>query len=357
MNKKALIAMSGGVDSSVAAFLMKEDGYECIGATMKLFDNEDVGISKEHSCCSYDDVMDAKNVASSLGMNHYVYNFAEKFEEKVIYNFIDAYENGRTPNPCIECNRHLKFKYLYDKAKELGFDYIVTGHYSMVEYDKTRGRYMLKKAADPSKDQSYVLYSLTQEQLAHTIFPLSSISKDRVRQIAADNNFVNAGKSDSQDICFVQNGKYSDFIKEHTGREYPEGDFVDTKGNVLGRHKGIIHYTIGQRKGLGLSFDRPMYVVRVDVKKNQVVLGENDELFSKEFDACDINLISVDKITEPMHVKAKIRYRQAEQWATVTQTSDDTIHVVFDEPVRAITSGQAVVLYDGDYVVGGGTII
>lgn len=357
MKKKALIAMSGGVDSSVAAYLMKEQGFECVGATMKLFQNDENGEVKDHSCCSTDDVKDAKSVANSFGMEHYVYNFADEFEDKVISKFIYAYENGMTPNPCIECNRHLKFQYLYTKASELGYDYIVTGHYSSIDYNEESGRYLLKKAADPSKDQSYVLYSLTQYQLAHTIFPLSSISKDMVRKIANDNHFINANKSDSQDICFVQNGKYADFIKEHTGRNYPQGDFVDMQGNVLGKHKGIIYYTIGQRKGLGLSLAKPMYVVRVDVANNQVVLGEHEDLFSKELDAVDVNLISVEKITQPMRVKAKVRYRQVEQWATVTQPSDDKIHVVFDEPQRAITKGQAVVLYDGDIVVGGGTII
>lgn len=356
MNKKALIAMSGGVDSSVAAYIMKERGYECIGATMKLFGNEDIGGSREHSCCSLDDVEDARKVAYSLGMPYYVYNFAEEFEDKVISNFINSYENGITPNPCIECNRHLKFKHLYKKAEELGLDYIVTGHYSDIVYNESTGRYLLKKAADPAKDQSYVLYSMTQEQLAHTIFPLADISKNEVRRIAEDNGFVNAAKLDSQDICFVQNGKYTEFIREHTGREYPEGNYIDINGNILGRHKGIIHYTIGQRKGLGISLAKPMYVLEVNPDDNTVVLGDDDELFTRELMACDINLISVPKIDEPMRIKAKIRYRHAEQWATVTQTDDDAIKVVFDEPQRAITKGQAVVLYDGDVVVGGGTI-
>lgn len=356
MNKKALIAMSGGVDSSVAAYIMKERGYECIGATMKLFGNEDIGISREHSCCSLDDVEDARNVAYNLGMSHYVYNFTEEFEDKVINNFISSYENGITPNPCIECNRHLKFKHLYRKARELELDYIVTGHYSDIVYDDKSGRYLLKKSADPAKDQSYVLYSLTQEQLAHTIFPLAGISKNEVRRIAEENGFVNAAKLDSQDICFVQNGKYTEFIREHTGKEYPEGNYIDTHGNILGRHKGIIHYTIGQRKGLGISLAKPIYVIGVNPDDNTVILGSDEELYTRELTADNINLISVPCIEEPMRVKAKIRYRHTEQWATVTQTDNDTIEVVFDEPQRAITRGQAVVMYDGDVVVGGGTI-
>lgn len=357
MEKKALIAMSGGIDSSVAAYIMKQRGYECIGATMKLFQNEDVGVSREHSCCSLDDVQDARSVAYKLNIPYYVYNFADRFAEKVIDNFVGCYEMGITPNPCIECNRHLKFKYLYDKARELGLDYIVTGHYSDIYFDDSTGRYVLKKAADPAKDQSYVLYSMTQEQLAHTIFPLASISKTEVRQIAKDNGFVNADKSESQDICFVQNGRYADFIREYTGSDYPEGDFVDLNGNVLGRHKGIINYTVGQRKGLGISYAKPLYVVAVNPCNNTVVLGDNSDLFTRELTADNINLISAERLEKPVHLKAKIRYKHEEQWATVTQTGDDTIKVVFDEPQRAITRGQAVVLYDGDIVVGGGTIM
>lgn len=356
MGNKALIAMSGGIDSSVAAYIMKQRGYECIGATMKLFQNEDIGVSREHSCCSLDDVQDARSVAYKLDIPYYVYNFADRFAEKVIDNFVGCYEKGITPNPCIECNRHLKFKYLYTKARELGLDYIVTGHYSDISYNESTGRYVLKKAADPAKDQSYVLYSLTQDQLAHTIFPLAGIPKTEVRQIARDNGFVNANKLESQDICFVRNGSYADFIREYTGRDYPEGNFVDLDGNVLGRHKGIINYTVGQRKGLGISLAKPVYVVAVNPCDNTVVLGDNADLYTRELTATNINLISLERIEKPMHLKAKIRYKHQEQWALVSQTDDDTIKVVFDEAQRAITKGQAVVLYDGDTVVGGGTI-
>lgn len=357
MNKKALIAMSGGVDSSVAAFLMKDAGYNCIGATMKLFQNDDIGISGDSSCCSADDVEDARNIATTLGMPYYVFNFSDRFREEVMAKFVCAYENGITPNPCIECNRKLKFEYLHHRAKELGYDYVVTGHYAIIDYNETTGRYELKKACDPTKDQSYVLYSMTQEQLSHTLFPLGSMPKTKARELAEENGFVNARKGDSQDICFVPNGKYTDFIENYTKKTYPEGDFVDMDGNVLGRHKGIIRYTIGQRKGLGLSLKEPMYVVKVEPETNTVILGRDSDLFTTTLTARNINLISVPDLYTPMRVKAKVRYKHVEQWATATQLDEDTIQVVFDEPQRAITKGQAVVLYDEDKVVGGGTIV
>lgn len=356
MENSAMIAMSGGVDSSVAAFLMKDRGYDCIGVTMKLLNNEDVLMPKEHSCCSLDDVEDARSVANLLDMPYYVFNFSERFNEEVIQRFIKAYENGMTPNPCIDCNKHLKFDKLFLRAKELGYYYVVTGHYARIEKDEVTGRYILRKSLNKEKDQSYVLYSMTQEQLKHTLFPLGEMEKTRVREIAQEQGFINAKKHDSQDICFVQNGNYADFIEKHTKRTYPEGNFVDMDGNVLGKHKGIIRYTIGQRKGLGLSLKEPMYVVSLDLKNNNVILGRNQDLFSKELVAEDINLISVEKIDKEMRVKAKVRYRQPEQPATVIQTDDNHLKIVFDEPQRAITKGQAVVLYDGDTVVGGGTI-
>lgn len=355
MAKKALIAMSGGVDSSVAACLMKEAGYECMGVTMKLFDNEDVHVSRDNSCCSLKDVEDARSVCFKMDMPYYVFNFADRFKEEVIDKFIYCYENGMTPNPCIDCNRYLKFEKLFSRAKELECDYVVTGHYARIE--EKDGRYYLLKAVDDTKDQSYVLYSMTQEQLAHTKFPLGGMTKVEAREIANEHGFVNAKKHDSQDICFVQEGKYSDFIKSYTNRNYEEGDFVDMQGNVLGRHKGIINYTIGQRKGLGLALKEPMYVVKLDLEKNQVILGRNEDLFTKTLRCNKINLITVDKIKEPMRVKAKVRYRQKETWAMVTQVSEDELFVEFEEPQRAITKGQALVMYDGDYVVGGGTII
>ena len=356
MNKKALIAMSGGVDSSVAAFLMKEKGYDCIGVTMKLFYNEDIGTPKEHSCCSIDDVEDARRVAARLEIPYYVLNFTDGFEENVIQNFVTAYEHGLTPNPCIDCNRFMKFDLLFKRAQELGYDYVVTGHYSTIEFDETSGRYQLRKAKDPGKDQSYVLYSLTQAQLAHTMFPLGGMHKEDARKIAEEHGFINARKHDSQDICFVQNGSYADFIEQFTGKTYPEGDFIDLQGNVLGRHKGIIRYTIGQRKGLGIASSEPYYVYGVDVTKNTVTLAREQDLYSRGLEAGNLNLISVPTIEGEMSIKAKVRYRQTEQPAIVTQIAPDRIRVIFDEPQRAITKGQAVVLYDGDYVVGGATI-
>ena len=356
MNRKAMIAMSGGVDSSVAAFLMKDAGYDCIGATMKLFQNEDIGIPKAHSCCSLDDVEDARSVAYALDIPYYVFNFSDRFQEEVMDKFVRCYENGITPNPCIDCNRYLKFEYLHDRAKELGYDYVVTGHYAQICFDENTGRYLLKKSVDMTKDQSYVLYSMTQHQLAHTQFPLGGMCKTEVREIAEKHGFINAKKHDSQDICFVQNGSYADFIEQYTNKHYPEGDFIDKDGNVLGQHKGIIRYTIGQRKGLGLALKEPMYVMAVNPIDNTVMLGSDSDLFTTTLTARNINLISIDKINEPLRVKAKVRYRHQEQWATVTQIDADTIQVVFDEPQRAITKGQAVVLYDDDIVVGGGTI-
>lgn len=353
---RALIAMSGGVDSSTAAFLMKDAGYDCIGVTMRLFDNAEAGIRTEKACCSLDDVADARFVAARLGMPYYVFDFQDDFRSAVMDRFVHSYETGCTPNPCIACNRYLKFERLFRRATELGCDYVVTGHYARVERDEKTGRFLLKKAVDANKDQSYVLYSLTQEQLAHVQFPLGGMTKPDVRDLAEAQHFVNARKHDSQDICFVPDGRYADFIERYTGKQYPEGNFTDRDGHVIGRHKGIIHYTIGQRKGLGLSLPEPMFVCRVNPEDNTVVLGKNEDLYSRELLAKDVNLITTDHIDGTMRLTAKVRYRQPDRPATVTQSADGTLRVVFDEPQRAITRGQAVVLYDGDTVVGGGTI-
>ena len=351
---KALISMSGGVDSSLAAKLMKDKGLDCIGCTMKLYHNEDAGIESSRTCCSFDDVEVARSVAYKLGMPFYVFNFTDAFRDTVIRKFIESYENGITPNPCIDCNRYMKFDKLYERAKTLGCDYIVTGHYARIEEEN--GKFVLKKALDETKDQSYVLYSMTQDQLVHTMFPIGSMQKTEVRAIAKESGFVNADKPDSQDICFVPNGDYASVIELQTGKESAEGNFVDKQGNNLGRHKGVIHYTIGQRKGLGVSSTEPLYVCNICPKDGNVVLGSNDDLFSREADVSDFNWISGEVPGSEFRCKAKIRYRQPEQWVTVIPTGADTVHIVFDEPQRAITPGQAAVFYDGDTVLGGGTI-
>lgn len=351
---KALIAMSGGVDSSLAAKLMKDKGFDCIGCTMKLYHNEDAGIESSRTCCSLDDVEDARSVAYKLGMPFYVFNFTDAFRDTVIRKFIESYENGITPNPCIDCNRYMKFDKLFERAKILGCDYIVTGHYARIE--EQAGKFVLKKALDETKDQSYVLYFMTQDQLVHTMFPIGSMQKTEVRAIAEESGFVNADKPDSQDICFVPNGDYASVIELQTGKESAEGNFVDKQGNNLGRHKGVIHYTIGQRKGLGVSSTEPLYVCNICPKDGNVVLGSNDDLFSREADVSDFNWISGEVPGSEFRCKAKIRYRQPEQWVTVIPTGADTVHIVFDEPQRAITPGQAAVFYDGDTVLGGGTI-
>ncbi len=355
-NKKALIAMSGGVDSSVAAYLIKNMGFDAVGATMKLF-NGYADEARPNSCCSLSDVEDAKSVAYKLGMPYYVFNFTDKFSECVIDKFVNSYEHGATPNPCIDCNRYLKFEKLYQRAMELKADFVVTGHYAKVLKDGKTGRFLLKKATDITKDQSYVLYSLTQEQLSHTLFPLGDLEKSEVRKIAEKCGFINARKHDSQDICFVQNGKYADFIEEYMNKTYPPGDFLDKNGHVLGRHKGIIRYTVGQRRGLGIAYEHSLYVISINPSENTVILGDEKDLYSKVLYASDINLISVESLDKPMRVKAKVRYSQGESGAVISPDKDGVLKVEFDEPQRAVTKGQAVVFYDGDTVVGGGTII
>ena len=352
---KVLIAMSGGVDSSVAAFLMKEQGCQCIGTTMKLFHNEDIGVKRTKTCCSLEDVEDARSVAFRLGIPYYVFNFSDDFKGQVIDRFIAAYERGATPNPCIDCNRYLKFERLYERARILGCDVIVTGHYARIEQEN--GRWLLKKSLDESKDQSYVLYSLTQEQLAHTRLPLGAMHKSETRRIAEEQGFYNADKPDSQDICFVPDGDYAGFIARFTGHDCSAGDFVDEEGHVLGRHKGIVHYTVGQRKGLGIAADAPLYVKQIDAASNRVVLSGNESLFSRELTANDFNWIAYDVPPRELCATARVRYHQREQAATVTVLGDGRVHLVFDEPQRAITPGQAVVLYNGDTVLGGGTIL
>ena len=354
--KKAIIAMSGGVDSSVAALLTRQAGDECIGVTMQLYHNEDVGIGRQKTCCSLDDVEDARAVCRRLGMRFYVFNFTDCFKEAVIGRFVDAYRRGHTPNPCIDCNCYLKFGKLLQRMRELQMDYVATGHYARVAYDEGAGRYLLKKGLDETKDQSYVLYMLTQEQLAHIRFPLGELTKEEVRRIARENGFINAGKRDSQDICFVPDGDYAKVIEAVTGEVSRPGEFVDRTGKVLGRHEGIIHYTIGQRRGLRRAAGERVYVTDISPEDNRVVLGRNEDLFHSELTADQVNLISCDRLEETVRVTAKIRYRHREQPATAWQTAEGRLHIRFDEPQRAVTKGQAVVLYDGDNVVGGGVI-
>lgn len=354
MSKKALIAMSGGVDSSVAALRMKEQGYDCVGVTMKLYDNEDLGSPREATCCSADDIEDARSVAYRIGIPYYVVNYKDDFKAKVMEPFVDSYMKGCTPNPCIECNRHLKFEHLYRTAKELGCDVIVTGHYARITHED--GQYQLRRAADSAKDQSYVLYSLTQEQLAHTVFPLGELSKEQVRQAAQEYGFANSDKRDSQDICFIPDGDYKKFMEEKYGVHAGTGQFVSVTGEVLGEHQGYYGYTIGQRKGLGIAAKHPLYVVDIKPQENQVILGSNDDLFRTTLEAENFNWI-LNRDYEGEILQAKIRYRQQAQDAYIRRLENDRVQVTFTEPQRAITRGQAVVVYQKDIVIGGGTIL
>ena len=355
--KKALIGMSGGVDSSVAAYLTQLTGAACIGATMRLFDNSILPDSQESSCCSLDDVEDARAVAHRLGMPFYVFNFSDAFQDNVINKFVRCYEQGDTPNPCIDCNRHLKFDAFLQRALTLGCDYVVTGHYAQIRYHEETGRYLLYKAEDSTKDQSYFLYALPQQQLSHIYFPLGGLTKDQVRSIAQEQGFINAKKRDSQDICFIPDGDYKSFLQRYTGKSYPSGNFIDCSGNIVGTHSGTPGYTLGQRKGLGLAMGQPVYVCGKDMEANTVTVGPNEALFKTTLLAKDWFWFPFPTLEKPMRVKAKARSRMVEQPATVYPEENGIARVVFDEPQRAITPGQAVVLYDGDMVVGGGTII
>ncbi|MDR0336994.1 MAG: tRNA 2-thiouridine(34) synthase MnmA [Planctomycetaceae bacterium] len=357
MRDNVLIAMSGGVDSSVAAYLMKLQGFECCGATMKLFDQETAcGIARLKTCCSLDDVEDARRVAYQLGIPFHVFNFVPDFQKQIIERFINAYQNGVTPNPCIDCNRYMKFEKFFLRSKELDFDFIATGHYAQIEFDPVCERYLLKKAVDETKDQSYVLYAMTQQHLAGTKFPLGSLRKQDVRNIATSQGFINAEKHESQDICFVPDGDYAAFIERYTGHVCPPGNFMDKNGNILGQHKGIIRYTIGQRKGLGIARAEPYYVCAQDAVANTVILGDECDLYTKTVYATNINLIAFEKISSPIRATSKVRYRQKEDWATVEQIDDYHLRIEFDQPQKAIAKGQAVVFYDHDLVLGGGTI-
>ena len=353
MAQRIAVAMSGGVDSSAAAWLLKQQGHDLLGVTLTLFDPSAVGVPG-----SQQDVEDARAVAAQLEFPHHVFHMAQCFRAQVMDRFAAAYEAGATPNPCVVCNRYIKFGALLDRSRELGAQAIATGHYAQTKLDPGSGRWLLKKAAHPEKDQSYVLYSLTQDQLSASRFPLGGLSKPEIREIAEENGLINARKRESQDICFVPDGDYASFIRRHTGKMYPEGHFVDQTGKVLGTHEGIIGYTVGQRRGLGVSSNQGrLYVKEVRPADNTVVLSDNQALFSRTLTANDLNLIAMPQLDAPIRLKAKVRYRQVEQLCTVEQTGADTIRVVFDQPQRAITPGQAVVLYDGDVVVGGATIL
>lgn len=344
MDKRVLIGMSGGVDSSTAAYLACQEGYCCTGATMELVSGGA-------------DAADARSVAQRLGMEHLVLPFQQAFSQQVIQPFVDSYEKGLTPNPCIRCNQALKFGVLLDWALEQGYDYVASGHYARLRRDENTGRYLLYQAADPAKDQTYFLAGLNQRQLSHILFPLGELTKQQVRQIAESQGFVNARKRDSQDICFIPDGDYAAFLERFTGKTYPQGTYLDLQGQPLGQHQGAVRYTIGQRKGLGIALGQPMYVCGKDMACNTVTLGPNEALYAQALLASDWNWLPFPVLTAPMAVTAKIRHSQSSQAATVYPEADGTARVVFAEPQRAITPGQAVVLYQGQMVVGSGTIL
>ena len=346
--KKILLGMSGGVDSSVSALLLKKQGYDVIGITLELFPGG--------SCCNIDTYIDAKNVCNSIGIPHITYNQKEEFKCKVIDNFIDEYSNQRTPNPCIECNKYMKFGAMYEKAKELGCEYIATGHYAKMEYSEKYQRYVLKKSNNLAKDQSYVLYSMPKELLGKVLFPLGEFStKDEVRKIAEENNLKTANKPDSEDICFIPDGNYKKFLENNSGLKQKEGNIVTRTGEILGKHKGLYRYTIGQRKGLGISYKVPLFVIGFNSKKNELIVGEEKELYRKEFIVNEVNLLLVDEIKEPMDVEVKTRYSSKNAKAIITSEGEN-IKVILQEPQKAITPGQSAVFYKNDIVIGGGKI-
>ena len=354
---KVVVGMSGGVDSSVAAWLLKEQGYDVIGVTMQIWQDEDNVVQEENGgCCGLSAVDDARRVAASIGIPYYVMNFKDEFKKTVIDYFTEEYLNGRTPNPCIACNRYVKWEALLQRSLSIGADYIATGHYARIDR-LPNGRYAIRRSATLAKDQTYALYNLTQEQLAHTLMPVGEYSKDRIREMADEIGLMVAHKPDSQDICFVPDGDYASFIEETTDHPLPEGNFVSPDGKILGRHKGIIHYTVGQRKGLGLALGYPAFVLEIRPETNEVVIGTYDESLTHTVRADHLNFMSVEDLVEPMRVFAKIRYNHKGAWCTVEKTGEDEITCTFDEPIRAATPGQAVVLYDGEYVLGGGTIL
>ena len=355
--KRAMIAMSGGVDSSVAALLMQEQGYDCAGITMRLCHNRLLPEQQESVCCSLSDVEDARSVCLRLNIPFFVYNFTDEFEACVVKDFVDAYARGETPNPCIVCNRELKFGRLMERARLLGFDTLVTGHYARTEQDSRTGRWLLKTGLDRSKDQSYMLYTLTQEQLAYVRFPLGGLTKEESRALALKADFLNAEKPDSQDICFVPDGDYPAFLARYRGREDEPGDFLTLDGKVCGRHRGQEAYTVGQRRGLRLAMGEPVYVIRKNAAENTVTVGPDEALYSSSLIADRVSWIVPQPVGRPFFAEAKTRYRQPPVPVSAVWSEDQRLHLHFERPVRAITPGQAVVLYDGDTVLGGGTIL
>lgn len=358
MKKRVVIGMSGGVDSSVAAYLLLKEGYDVIGVTMQIWQDKDKEVQEvEGGCCSLSAVEDARRVCDKLGIPFYVMNFKQVFEKTVIDYFVDEYFLGRTPNPCIACNKYVKFDALLERSMALDAEYVATGHYARILYDEGYGRYIIKKSATAAKDQTYVLYNLTQDQLKHMLMPLGDYTKEQVRAIARELELRTANKPESQEICFVEDNDYGRFLSEKRGADIKPGYFVDTKGNKLGMHKGIVHYTVGQRKGLGIAFGKPMFVVEIIPDRNLVVLGDESEVFSTVLTADNLNFVAIEDLKAPMKVNAKIRYSAKEAPAEVFPIEDNKVRVVFEQPQRAITPGQAVVFYDGDVLVGGGTII
>lgn len=354
---KVVVGMSGGVDSSVAAYLLKQQGYEVIGVTMQIWQDAERIVEEENGgCCGLSAVEDARRVAAQLEIPYYVMNFKDSFQKNVVDYFVEEYLNGRTPNPCIACNRYVKWESLLQRSLSIGADYIATGHYARI-VKLPNGRYTLRKSATLAKDQTYALYNLTQEQLQRTLMPVGEYSKEEIRKIAENIQLQVANKPDSQDICFVPDGDYAGFIEKTAGKQVQKGNFVTVDGTVLGEHKGIIHYTVGQRKGLGLALGYPAFVLEIRPETNEVVIGTHEESMAKSLRAGNLNFMSIEDLAEPQRVFTKIRYNHRGVWATIEKTGEDEILCTFEEPQRAVTPGQAVVFYDGEYVLGGGTIL